>query len=60
MRIKFITLLANPDGVFDANKEYDMPADVAKKLVKDGFAEALEEVVAEEAPKKRGKKKAEE
>lgn len=46
--------MANPNGVFEPGTVVDIPEEEAKKLVKAGYAEALET-----PPKKSKKKKGE-
>lgn len=63
MRVKMLTLMANADGVFDKDKEFDMDDKVGKNLVSNGFAVCVDKPVAKAeeaeekpAPKKKGKK----
>ena len=60
MRVKLITIMAGPGGSYDPGLA-ELPDDVAKDLIKSGYAEAIEEVVETasiEPPKKAVKPKA--
>lgn len=52
MRIKMRTLGSGPDGVLQAGKVYDLPAEVAQPLLEGGYAERV--VAGSDRPAKTG------